>query len=159
MLLNRNGTVSRLENAGTWPGNCAVFFQQVCFQEPPAPMSNGLQHKFYTGQGRPVQVASLLNRLECDALHCSHGHTGVDYPCCCPRGCRPVRLQSLLSAPHWQGVCLPGPAEVPSKPVRGRNHLAAEHAYSWPFASFDLRIRPLHECPYCHVMCTQCVNY
>lgn len=57
---------------------------------------------------------------------------------------------------------LPGPGESLSKPVKSTKHLAVEPAYSWPSrpsASFDLRIRPHHECPYCHVMCTQCVNY
>lgn len=44
--------------------------------------------------------------------------------------------------------------------VTEKNELcSSKHAYSWPFVSFDLGIRRLHECPYCHVMCTQCVNY
>lgn len=57
---------------------------------------------------------------------------------------------------------LPGPGESLSKPVKSTEYPAAEPAYSWPSwpsASFDLRIRPHHECPYCHVLCTQCVNY
>lgn len=57
---------------------------------------------------------------------------------------------------------LPGPGESLSKPVKSTEHPAAEPAYSWPSwpsANFDLRIRPHHECPYCHVLCTQCVNY
>lgn len=71
----------------------------------------------------------------------------------------PSSCSELLSIPHRKEADLPGPAERLSKTVKSRNHPAAEHTYSWPFASFDLRIRPHHECPYCHVMCTQCVNY
>ena len=35
----------------------------------------------------------------------------------------------------------------------------SKQAFSWPFVCFDLGLRRLHECLYCHVMCTQRVNY
>lgn len=35
----------------------------------------------------------------------------------------------------------------------------SKQAFSWLFVCFDLRIRSLHECLYCHVLFPQCVNY
>lgn len=81
---------------------------------------------------------SLLSRLELEAAQYLKMHMELVATLAIPRGPCPVHAQSLLSIPHRKEAGLPGPAERLSKPVKSTNHPAAEHAYSWPFASFDL---------------------
>lgn len=115
-----------------------------------------LLHGSCTAKAKAPLRGSLLSRLQFEAAQYLQIHKVASLAI--PGDCL-VHAQSLLSIPHRKETGLPGPVECLSKPVKSTNHPAAEHAYSWPFASFDLRIRPHHECPYCHVMCTQCVNY
>lgn len=140
--------------------NLTVFLGRVCFPELlPSPGSRGAFARRLHWPRRAPARGSLSSRLEFEAAQSLHMRTARVACLAVPRRRCPVPAQSLLSAPHRKEAGLPGPAARLSKPVKSTNHPTAEHAYSWPFASFDLRIRPLHECPYCHVMCTQCVNY
>lgn len=60
------------------------------------------------------------------------------------------RKESALAKSRWAGFF---------QGIEKNELFSSKHAYSWPFVSFDLGIRRLHECPHCCVMCTQCVNY
>ncbi len=85
--------------------------------------------------------------------------SGVSEPPACPY---PLFSQPALfcTANTGKKACWLSPAEQGFFQGGEKNELfSSKHAYSWPFVSFDLGIRRLHECPYCHVMCTQCVNY
>lgn len=65
-----------------------------------------------------------------------------------------VQTQTRKREADW-----PGPTELFFQAGEKNELFSSKQAFSWPFVCFDLGIRRLHECLYCHVMCTQCVNY
>lgn len=48
------------------------------------------------------------------------------------------------------------PLSFSSQPGVKNELFNSKQAVSWPFVCFDLRIRSLHECLYCHVAAREC---
>lgn len=86
----------------------------------------------------PSLNGSLLSELEFKVAQYLEMHVELVASLAIPGGCAQFMLRVCSAYHTGKEAGLPDPAESLSKPVKSTNHPAAEHAYSWPFASFDL---------------------